>query len=56
MHGEGTYIDADQVKWEGIFVNGHYESKIQKKLHQEKLVILKMKAYEEKAKDFFTHF
>ena len=32
MHGDGTYIDADQIKWEGIFVNGSYESKIQKKL------------------------
>jgi hypothetical protein len=28
MHGEGCYIDIDGVKWEGIFINGSYESKI----------------------------
>ena len=28
MHGEGVYYDADKVKWEGIFVNGSFESKI----------------------------
>ena len=28
MHGDGVYIDSDQIKWEGIFVNGSYESKI----------------------------
>lgn len=22
MHGEGCYVDADKVTWEGIFVNG----------------------------------
>lgn len=28
MHGEGVYVDIDKVKWEGIFINGSYESKI----------------------------
>ena len=28
MHGEGLYIDADKVTWQGIFVNGSFESKI----------------------------
>ncbi len=32
MHGDGVYVDSDQVRWEGIFVNGTFESKIQKKL------------------------
>ena len=35
MHGEGIYIDIDNVKWEGIFINGCYESKIQKKQARE---------------------
>ena len=37
MHGEGVYVDADATPWEGIFVNGSYESKIQKKLKAEKV-------------------
>ena len=56
MHGEGVYIDPDQIKWVGIFINGSFESKIQKKLHSEKLLKDKMRAYEEKAKEFFTNF
>ena len=28
MNGEGVYFDIDKVKWEGIFINGSYESKI----------------------------
>jgi hypothetical protein len=28
MSGEGIYIDIDRVRWEGIFINGSYESKI----------------------------
>jgi len=28
MDGEGTYVDADKHVWEGIFVNGTFESKI----------------------------
>lgn len=27
-HGEGVYIDTEKVKWEGIYINGSYESKI----------------------------
>jgi len=36
MHGEGNYIDCDKTAWEGIFVDGSFESKIQKKLKVEK--------------------
>ena len=36
MHGEGEYVDAEGVTWSGIFVNGSFESKIQKKLKADK--------------------
>ena len=36
MNGEGTYVDAEGVTWSGIFVNGSFESKIQKKLKADK--------------------
>lgn len=45
MSGEGIYIDIDKVKWEGIFINGSYESKIQKKLKLEKEVEDKVQEY-----------
>ena len=32
MHGDGVYIDSDRITWTGIFVNGQFDSKIQKKL------------------------
>ena len=56
MHGEGIYIDIDNVKWEGIFINGCYESKIQKKLKVEKEIGDKEKEYQIKAKSFFVTF
>lgn len=28
FNGTGLYTDPDQIKWEGIFVKGTYESKI----------------------------
>jgi hypothetical protein len=56
MHGEGVYIDTDNVKWEGIFINGCYESKIQKKLKVEKEIADKVKEYQIKAKSFFVTF
>lgn len=56
MSGEGCYIDIDQVKWEGIFINGSYESKIQKKLRVEKEIDDKVCEYQLKAKVFFVTF
>jgi hypothetical protein len=56
MHGVGAYDDPDGVHWEGIFVNGSFESKIQKKLHGDKVLQDKMKNYEESVKEFFTKF
>ena len=28
MNVEGLYIDAEDMRWAGIFINGSYESKI----------------------------
>ncbi len=53
MHGEGIYIDSERIRWEGIFVNGSFESKLQKKLQAEKIIKEKRRLYEEKARDFF---
>jgi hypothetical protein len=38
MHGEGVYTDAEGIRWEGIFVDGGYESKMQKKLQAERII------------------
>ena len=32
MHGEGCYVDAEGIRWPGIYVEGSFESKLQKKL------------------------
>lgn len=56
MHGEGIFVDAEHVRWEGIFVNGTFESKLQKKLQAERIIKEKRRLYEEKAREFFTSF
>jgi hypothetical protein len=56
MSGEGTYIDMDEVKWIGIFVNGTFESKIQKKLIAEKELQDRIEEYKVKARSFFVGF
>ena len=56
MHGEGVYTDAEGIRWEGIFVDGAFESKMQKKLQAEKIIKEKRRQYEEKAKFFFQAF
>ncbi|CAG9314971.1 unnamed protein product [Blepharisma stoltei] len=43
MHGEGIYTDPYGVDWKGIFVNGTYDSTVQKRLKAE---------YEEERKVF----
>lgn len=53
MSGEGTYIDIDGCKWTGIFVNGTFESKIQKKLIAEKELQDRINQYKTKAVSFF---
>ena len=50
MNGDGIYIDAQRIEWVGIFVNGQFDSKIQKKLQAEKVIKDKIAQFEEKAK------
>ena len=38
MDGDGVYVDAERITWAGIFVNGQFDSKIQKKLQAEKVI------------------
>ena len=45
MHGEGVYVDPDGVQWSGIFVNGSFESKIQKKLKADKEMLDRVEEY-----------
>lgn len=56
MHGEGSFLDSDSVRWDGFFINGSYESKIQKKLRVEKEIKVKVNEYQEHAKHFFVAF
>lgn len=52
MSGEGVYIDSDKIRWEGIFVDGQFDSKIQKKLQAEKIIKDKINKFQEKSKGF----
>lgn len=56
MHGEGCYTDKDRVQWEGIFINGSYDSKVQKRIKEEKVIQDKIKDFQAKARNFFTSF
>jgi len=56
MHGEGFYFDADGVQWTGIFVNGSFESKIQKKLKADKEMLDRVEEYQSKATTFINAF
>ena len=56
MHGEGTYVDAEGTNWYGIFVNGSFESKIQKKLKADKELLDRIQDYKSRASTFFTNF
>lgn len=56
MHGEGIYLDTDRITWTGIFVEGTYDSKIQKKLQAEKIIKDKINIYQVKARVFIDQF
>jgi len=56
MHGNGVYIDSDKINWTGIFVDGQFDSKIQKKLQAEKVIKDKIVKFESHAKTFFEQF
>ena len=47
MHGLGVYIDEKGGEWEGVFIDGSYESKIQKELkaqYDREQLILRLKS------------
>ena len=56
MHGDGVYVDRDRVTWTGIFVEGQFDSKIQKKLQSEKILRDKISSFETASKVFFEQF
>ena len=56
MHGEGEYVDAEGVTWSGIFVDGSFESKIQKKLKADKELLDRVQEYKTKAMTFVNSF
>jgi len=56
MHGDGSFTDLNGNKWEGIFVDGIYQSKIQKQLKYEKQLRILENQILASAKEFFTKF
>eukprot|EP01017_Pseudomicrothorax_dubius_P043936 TRINITY_DN7385_c0_g1_i1.p1 TRINITY_DN7385_c0_g1~~TRINITY_DN7385_c0_g1_i1.p1 ORF type:complete len:297 (+),score=90.66 TRINITY_DN7385_c0_g1_i1:313-1203(+) len=56
MHGEGSFIDKEGNRWEGEFVNGVFQSKMQKQLKLEKLMKRKEEEILANARNFFTKF
>lgn len=56
MHGEGVFIDKEGNRWEGEFVDGVYESKMQKQLKMEKMLNKKEAEVRENATAFFGRF
>jgi len=54
MHGEGTYRDRNGRKWQGEFVEGVYQSKMQKKLKYEKILKQKQAEISQSASSFIT--
>lgn len=56
MDGEGSFIDKQNRKWQGEFVEGVFQSKVQKKLKYDKMISLKKVEIEKSARDFLEHF
>lgn len=56
MNGEGCYTDRDGRKWKGEFVEGIYQSKMQKKLKLEKVIKEKEGAITTEIEAWFTNF
>ena len=56
MNGEGTFVDKNGRKWQGEFVDGVFQSKIQKKLKHDKMIAQKKAEIEKAARTFLTHF
>lgn len=56
MDGEGTFQDKNSRRWNGVFVEGVFQSKIQKKLKYEKMITQKREEIEKAARSFLTQF
>lgn len=56
MNGEGEFLDKENRKWKGEFVEGIYQSKAQKKLKYEKFIRKKKAEIEQSIKEFFKSF
>lgn len=56
MNGKGIFTDSDGVIWEGIFVNGNYESKDQKQLQIEIAKKEKTERILKNSMEFFSEF
>ena len=56
MNGEGVFIDKENNNWEGEFVNGSYQSKMQKQLKMEKMMKKKELEIQENSLTFFPKF
>lgn len=56
MHGNAVYVDKDNITWQGIFVEGQFDSKIQKKLQAEKALKDKVSGFEQSCQGFFSEF
>jgi hypothetical protein len=56
MHGEGSFVDKDGNKWEGEFVQGVYQSKMQKQLKLEKMLKKKEEEVLTNAKNWVAKF
>ena len=53
MDGSGVYIDADKITWDGIFVKGQFDSRVQKRLIADKVIEDKIVAAGVRSKPFF---
>jgi hypothetical protein len=56
MHGEGTFTDKNGNKWPGLYVDGVFQSKMQTRLKNEKVVSQKKAEIEKNCVKFFTTF
>ena len=57
MHGEGTFVDKNGKKWKDkFFLDGSFQSKMQKKLKMKKLEGEKKQAILQNALTFFDSF
>ena len=56
MDGEGLFTDKNGTNWQGEFVEGVFQSKIQKKLKYDKMITQRKTEIEKAARGFLTNF